>query len=257
MARHDGTPTKGASSEAARLDMKLVRKNMVDSTNEVAKVLVAEGAVPWTVVVAAKQLAGRGRFGRRWTSPRGGLYLSIALIEEVERLPLVTLAAGLSVAEVVEAEGIVPELKWPNDVFVEGAKIAGVLVEGLTKPPSYWGIVGFGINSNSRKEAFPRNLVGHITTLRHELGRAVDNDSLLKTLLASFRDHYPAPGREPEVVAHYRKRCTTLGRELAVETATGTVRGKALDISSAGLLVVELADGSTVEVAEGTIVQPT
>ncbi len=232
--------------------MKIIRKDTADSTNEVAKVLVAEGAESWTVVVAEKQVEGKGRFGRRWFSPRGGLYVSVAILEDLERLPVVSLSTGLAVALTLEEEGVEAQLKWPNDVLVEGRKIAGVLVEGLTRPPAYWGIVGVGVNSNSRLEDYPKELREEVTTLRSELGHRVDNASLLETLLASLKEVYPGRGDEPTAVSRYRERCAILGKDIAVQTVDGMVRGIALDINPSGFLVVETSDGE-VEVAEGTI----
>lgn len=233
--------------------MKLIRIDTVDSTNEVAKALIAEGAEPWTVVVATKQVDGRGRHGRRWVSPRGGLYVTVANHEVLERLPLVSLSAGISIVEVLDKEGIVSTLEWPNDVFVGGAKIAGVLTEGLTRPPIYWGIVGIGVNSNSRRDDFPRELRERVTTIRHELGREVGNDALLDALLRSFRDNYPSGGNEVDMLERYKKRCGTIDQEIAVETSKGIVRGKAVDISPTGFLIIERDGEERVEVAQGSV----
>ncbi len=233
--------------------MKLIRMDTVDSTNEVAKALIAEGAKPWTVVVAAKQVEGRGRHGRRWASPRGGLYFTVANHEVLERLPLVSLSAGITIADVLDREGVVSTLEWPNDVFVGSAKIAGVLTEGLTRPPVYWGIIGIGVNSNSRRGEFPRVLREQVTTIRHELGREVDNDALLNGLLQTFKENYPSRGNEVDLLERYRKRCRTINQEIAVKTPGGVIRGRAVDVSPAGFLIIEREDQECVEVAEGTV----
>lgn len=235
--------------------MKIFRMDTVNSTNEVAKDLIAEGAEPWTVVVAVKQVEGRGRLGRRWVSPRGGLYVTIVNHEALERLPVVSLSAGISIAAVLDGEGITSSLHWPNDVFVGDRKIAGVLTEGLTDPPRYWGIVGIGVNSNSRRDDFPKELRGHVTTMRHELGREVDNDALLDALLGSLRDNYPSQGVEQEVLERYRRRCETLDQDVVIETSKGVVRGRAVDLNPAGFLIVETEGEERVEVAEGTVVR--
>ncbi len=234
------------------MSSRLVRRDVVDSTNEVAKNLVAEGTPPWTVVVANKQVEGRGRFGRRWVSPRGGLYVSVAVREDLDRLPIISLSAGLAVVDVLRELSLESTLKWPNDVLIRGAKVAGILVEGLVGPDAYWGILGIGINSNVPLERLPPEFAGRTTTLRHELSEEVDNELLLETLLSLLQRGYPAPGEEDRIVARYRGVCSTLGRWVKVETSQGILEGRAVDISPTGFLLLE-AKEVTVEVSEGII----
>ncbi len=233
--------------------VRFVRHEVVDSTNEVAKALVAEGASPWTVTVAEKQVEGRGRFGRRWASPRGGLYLSVLLQDELSRLPIISIAAGLSVVDAFRSLHLEATLKWPNDVLVGGRKVAGVLVEGVVGPHEYWAIVGIGINSDFPKDALPSKLSADATTLRHELGRRVDNESLLQELVGSLRENYPAAGTEERVVARYRTQCSTIGREVRVKTRRGILEGRAVDVDTSGFLILETEEGKSVVVAEGSI----
>ncbi|MFQ5920257.1 MAG: biotin--[acetyl-CoA-carboxylase] ligase, partial [Thermoplasmata archaeon] len=88
------------------MSWKLVRRKTVDSTNDEAKALIVEGSAPWTVIVAEKQVAGKGRHGRSWASPRGGLYLSVILPQDLDRLPLLSMAASLAVVEALDAWGL-------------------------------------------------------------------------------------------------------------------------------------------------------
>ncbi len=225
----------------------------MDSTNEVAKAVLAEGAAPWTVVVAEKQVEGKGRFGRRWASPRGGLYLSVILQEDLSRLPIISLVGGLAVVDALRALGVEATLKWPNDVLVGRAKVAGVLAEGVVGLEAYWAILGIGINSDFALDALPRRIRLETTTLRQELGKRIDNDALLETVLESLREDYPAVGAEKRAIARYREMCSTLGKNVTVETATGVVEGRASGVNDSGFLLVETKKGYVVEVADGSI----
>lgn len=234
--------------------MNVVRRGVVDSTNEVAKTLIAEGVEPWTVVVAEKQVQGKGRFGRSWSSPRGGLYLSLLLHEDLARLPILSLAAGLATAEALESLGLEPRLKWPNDVLLRDQKVAGILVEGIVGPETYWAILGIGINTNVSLEALPEPLRDGATTLREALGEKVDNEALLEALLDALAHAHPPPGEEERVSRRYRERCSTLGRKVKVETADGLLEGKAVDVDASGFLRLQTKEG-VVQVAEGSIVE--
>lgn len=232
---------------------RLIRRSVVDSTNDEAKDLIAEGADPWTVVVAEKQVAGKGRFGRSWASPRGGLYLSIVLPWELEQLPLLSMAASLAVAEALDTWGLPISVKWPNDVLVGDAKVAGILVEGLVRPEGYWAVVGIGVNSDVPEERLGGRLDNPATTLRHELGHAVDNEELLSRVLKAFRTYAERSPDPSSIVEAYQERCSTLGRNVVIETATGVVRGMAIGVRGLGALVVQAPSGDETEVADGTV----
>jgi BirA family biotin operon repressor/biotin-[acetyl-CoA-carboxylase] ligase len=128
------------------------------STNDRARELAANGAPHGTLVTAALQTAGRGRQGRTWTAPRGRALLCSLVVRDPPRL--VPLAAGVAVAEVV---GDRARVKWPNDVLIEGRKVAGILVEG--RPQEHWAVVGIGLNVALRPEDFPPELRERAGTL--------------------------------------------------------------------------------------------
>jgi BirA family biotin operon repressor/biotin-[acetyl-CoA-carboxylase] ligase len=134
-----------------------VHHRLTDSTNERAKELAAAGAPHGTLVTADEQTAGRGRQGRVWTAPpRSAVLMSVVLRELDERLPL-TAAVALCDALPVEAA-----IKWPNDVWIEGRKVAGILVEG--RPQEGWAVLGLGVNVTT--ERFPAELAESATSLR-------------------------------------------------------------------------------------------
>ncbi len=235
---------------------RLIRRNVVDSTNEEAKGLIAEGAEPWTVIVAERQVAGKGRFGRGWASPRGGLYLSVILREELERTPLLSMAASLAVADALEGWNLPVAVKWPNDVQVGGAKVAGILVEGLVAGEGYWVIVGIGVNSNVPLDRLPPQLNAPATTLRHEVGAPVDNEELLTHLLAGLRRRFGGLEDPAHLIQAYGGRCATLGRDVVVHMKEGALRGRAVSVTESGALVIRRPSGEEVEVTEGTVREP-
>jgi BirA family biotin operon repressor/biotin-[acetyl-CoA-carboxylase] ligase len=135
-----------------------VHYSQTDSTNERARELAVAGAPHGTLVTATEQSAGRGRQGRRWTAPPGRALLCSLVIRDPPRL--LPLAAGVAVAEVSGAQAL---LKWPNDVLVDGLKVAGILVEG--RPQEGWAVLGIGLNVALREEDFPPELEGRAGTL--------------------------------------------------------------------------------------------
>ena len=165
----------------------IVRCGRVESTQPIAFAIAADGAPDRSVVVADSQASGRGRRGRTWhDEPGASLLVSIVLRPTLEpaRLPTLSLTAAIAVAEALEgATGLTPRLKWPNDVLVDGRKIAGILLEtrlGATGPA----VVALGIGVTLRQGGFPAELAERATSVRLANGREVERDTLLSALLA-------------------------------------------------------------------------
>ncbi|MBV9004457.1 MAG: biotin--[acetyl-CoA-carboxylase] ligase, partial [Solirubrobacterales bacterium] len=158
-----------------------VHFRVVDSTNERARELAERGAPHGTLVTAAEQAAGRGRQGRTWNAPRGRAILCSLVLHKVPRL--LPLAAGVAVAEVAGADA---RVKWPNDVLVDGRKVAGILVEG--RPQEGWAVLGIGINVAVRPEELPPELRDRAGTLGLEPDAI---EPLLARLLGSL-EHWIA-----------------------------------------------------------------
>jgi BirA family transcriptional regulator, biotin operon repressor / biotin---[acetyl-CoA-carboxylase] ligase len=237
----------------------------VASTNDLAATLAERGTPEGCVVVANAQSAGRGRQGRSWASPAGaGVYASAVLRPAEHALPLLTIAAGVAVADGIHAAtGLVPDLKWPNDVFVGGRKVAGVLAEassrvradfqgvgaGLQIGPGgaiQYVVVGFGINV--MPAAYPPEIAARATSLEGELGRSVDRGLLLAECLCSLAARYQdlERGRMNAVVEAWRARAaSTLGRRVQWNAAGGALEGVAENIDDMGALVVRTKAGLT------------
>jgi BirA family biotin operon repressor/biotin-[acetyl-CoA-carboxylase] ligase len=204
-----------------------VHHRRTGSTNERARELASGGAPHGTLVTADEQTSGRGRQGREWVAAPGRAVLaSIVLREFNEVLPL---AAGVAVCEAVPLLTLV---KWPNDVWIGGRKVAGILVEG--RPLEGWAVLGIGINVSMTE--FPVELEDMATSLRRE-GRDIGIEEVLARLLVSL-DRWL--GRPPaEVLAAWRSVDALRGSD--VSWAGG--RGRAAGINEAGALLVDTSSG--------------
>ena len=217
----------------------------VGSTNDVA-IAAADGGAPEGFVVAANaQSSGRGRLGRTWASPPdAGLYVSLILRPPPHAVPLITIAAGVAIAEGVEAaSGLSPSVKWPNDVYVGSRKLAGILAESGSSAAGDHVVVGFGINL--RPAALPPDISARATSIEGELGRSVDRGLLLAECLAALADRYRLlqGGARDAVIAAWRSRAAEhLGRPVEWDAEHGVRRGIAHDIDARGALLVRVGD---------------
>lgn len=232
-----------------------------DSTNDRARALAAAGAPHGTVVTAAEQTAGRGRQGRTWSAPAGGALLYSALVRPLDqRHALLPLAAALAVCEAAEelAPGTRCEVKWPNDVQVEGRKLAGILIEA--RPQDGWGIVGVGLNLSIGPEEFPPELRETAVSLFDPAGVAVRGLS------------HPMAGKSPRtwqsaahalsrrldiwveseaeaVLTAWAGRDALRGREVAWEGGSGVADG----VDDRGYLVVLTPGGERIALGAGEV----
>jgi BirA family biotin operon repressor/biotin-[acetyl-CoA-carboxylase] ligase len=216
----------------------------VPSTNDVAAVLAEHGAPEGSVVAANAQTSGRGRLGRSWASPPGaGLYVSVILRPAADVVPLITIAAGVAVADGVQAaSGLSPRVKWPNDVYVGPRKLAGILAEaGSSGHGVQHVILGFGVNLLT--VAYPPDVAARATSIESELGRPADRGLVLAECLASLADRCAAlqRGDDQIVVDAWRARAAdSLGRIVEWEAGGSTRRGVAQDIDARGALLVRV-----------------
>lgn len=229
------------------------------STNDEAAAWARQGAPAGALVLAEAQERGRGRLGRSWYSPPGeSLYLSVVLRPplSLEKLPPLTLAAGVAVAEAVAGCGVATELKWPNDVLAGGRKLAGILAEtSCVGGRLEHLIMGIGVNLNAAR--FPPDLERGATSLRLERGgAAVDRNQFTAELclrLEAWHDRFVAHGAA-EVARAWRAHARSFGRSLTVISGSQTVSGVAEALTDEGALLLRADDGSVVTVNAGEIV---
>lgn len=230
----------------------------VNSTNTVAKFLSKTGNENGSVVISEKQTGGKGRSGKAWESPLGGVWLSIILTPDVEdsQIPLITLATGVAVAKTLERIGIEnPEIKWPNDIMISGKKVCGILTEAVTNSNKIdTVIIGVGIDANLTIEDFPEELQSETTTLENELGRKGDENLLIKLFLEEFEkisELFNNNGYEI-ILKEWRKRSYSIGKIVEVRKPfNDNYDAYVLGISKEGALVVEKNDGSLEKVISG------
>jgi len=216
-----------------------VHHRLTDSTNERAKELAEAGALHGTLVTADEQEAGRGRQGRVWTAPPGSAVLMSLILRDLdERHALLPLAAAVAVCEACEAAGGSGGLesrfsvKWPNDVWLDGRKLAGILIEG--RPQAGWAVLGIGLNVTT--ESFPPELAETATSLRLS-GYGTTPAAMLGSLLASLERWIDAP---PEsVLAAWRSRDALTGQRVRWSGGEGIADG----IDDSGALVVQTRNG--------------
>ncbi len=204
-----------------------VHLRLADSTNERAKELALGGAPHGTLVTADEQSAGRGRQGRVWTAPpRSALLMSVVTRRLTPTLPL---AAAVAICDALPAAC---EIKWPNDIWLERRKLAGILVEG--RPQDGWAVVGIGLNVTT--EGFPEELAEIATSLRIA-GIELDTEAVLASLLASLDEWLDAP--EAEVLSAWSQRDALRGERVRWADGEGVAAG----IDASGALVVETEGG--------------
>ncbi|WP_456365127.1 biotin--[acetyl-CoA-carboxylase] ligase [Thermococcus sp.] len=215
---------------------KVIRLDEIDSTNEYAKGIASE--VPeGTVVIAKTQRAGKGRRGRRWASPEGGLWMSVVLKPEKPD-PRLAFVGALAVVDALGELGIKAWVKWPNDVWVGRRKIAGILTEARG---GEFVVMGIGLNVNN---PLPEELKGKATSIKALIGREIPLEDFVESLLRRLDRWYAVFLRDPEkVVREVRERMPILGK--AVEVATGEERfsGEVADLLPDGSLLLKTKDG--------------
>jgi len=243
-----GVPELGSAAVELGLEapFEVEYHDSLPSTNDRARDLAGEGREN-VVVLADEQTGGKGRLDRVWASPSGGVWLSLLVRPDVPpaRAPLFTLAAAVATARAARETGAEAAIKWPNDVLVDGRKLAGVLteIEGEADRVS-WLVVGVGVNANVDPGDLPGDAAA--TSLRAEVGD-VDRRVFTQRLVEEFH----ALRTDPDaVLPAWREHAATLGRRVRVETPGGEVVGEAVDVAFPGSLVVETADGR-VEVTAG------
>ena len=230
------------------------------STNDEAMGLARAGAAHGEVVVAEKQTAGRGRRGRAWSSPpRVNLYLSVILRPELtpQRAPELVSIVAVAAAETLREFSVDAGIKWPNDLVVDGRKIAGILLDlAADAGRIHFVVAGLGINANASLEDFPEEVREIATSMKLECGHGVSRAAVTATLLGKLEawlDRFEAEGFGP-VRARYRELSSILGKPVRLIEADKVTEGVATEIDEAGALLVRGADGAVHRFVSGDVV---
>ena len=222
----------------------------ISSTMDIAMDLARQGCPAFTIVVADRQTKGRGRLQREWQSMLGGLYFTMVLRPRMPLAlaPLINLAAAVDLATILEAlYGIQTQLKWPNDLLVEGRKMAGILSQmaAETDRIDYVNLgIGVNVHNDTRQVQPPAISVSSLT------GSPVSRADILARFWERFEQRL-ASGQWSEVVPQWKAQAATLGRLVKVQTLYELFEGRAVDVEENGGLVLEKEDGQRMTVVYG------
>ncbi|MDI6814629.1 MAG: biotin--[acetyl-CoA-carboxylase] ligase [Dehalococcoidales bacterium] len=222
------------------------------STMEVAKREAQQGAVEGTIVIADEQTAGKGRLKRTWLSPKGSIALSIILYPSLFYLPSLFMLASLAVVHGIEAvTGLKSQVKWPNDVLINGKKVCGILIESNVRGNMVdYTIMGIGINVNLRLSDFPE-ILPTATSLSDELGRDVSRLSLIQRILVEIERLYLTLQTGESIFEEWRDRLVTLGKRVHIKSGKTVYEGIAESVTRDGSLLLRQLDGSLTKIVAG------
>jgi BirA family biotin operon repressor/biotin-[acetyl-CoA-carboxylase] ligase len=232
----------------------------LDSTNSKAYQLALNGAKEGEVVISESQKKGRGRLGRQWFSPPFlNLYLSVILRPNISphQASLITLMAAVAMADAIQKfSGLLPLIKWPNDILLRDRKAAGLLNEIHSEMDRiHFVILGIGVNLNMDEKMFSKEIRAIATSLKIEMGQKVSRKAFLQFFLQELEKWYSIFLEEggAVILKAWRDRAHIKGRQVKVTSFGETVEGIAIDVDSDGALILETEDGKQKRVVAGDI----
>lgn len=233
------------------------------STNIIAKEKAlhrAEGIDEGTLIIAERQSAGKGRLGREWFSPAGGIWLSIILYPQlspsyISRITLMTAVAVVKAIKVCTR--IESQIKWPNDILIDEKKVCGILTEMSAELDMInWVVVGIGINVNIDIRDFPKDIQENTISLKEISGKKISRVKLVQTFLQEFEKYYESLKRREfsSILKEWKLYSHTLGKKIRVDIGEKIITGEVIDINESGALILKKEDGELVEIISGTII---
>ena len=257
----DGVSNKGYKliSEADLISLNEIKSNLttnfigkelhyfkeVASTNSTAKDLAIKDAPNGTLVISEIQTSGKGRLGRVWTSPKGGIWASLILRPDIEPIncPKITLIAAAAEALTLESYNLKPEIKWPNDLLLKNKKFSGILTEmSCDMDRVNYIILGFGINVNLSKEDIPNDLLDKATSLSIECGYNLNRTELLCNYLQNFETLYNEfifNNSIDKTIDICRKNSMLIGKKIIITSRDKDENVFCIDIAPSGELLVK------------------
>ncbi|MCE8424035.1 MAG: biotin--[acetyl-CoA-carboxylase] ligase [Candidatus Methanoperedens sp.] len=256
-----GSPDKLTPGEIkAGLKTEFIGKNIqyfkeTESTNIIASE-IAKTVEEGTIVIAESQTGGRGRLGRKWISPEGGIWFSVILKPKMQPLfaSRITLLAGVSVAKTIRTYGIPAKIKWPNDVLINGKKVCGILTEiGAEMDAIDYLVVGIGIDANVDTGYFPDEIRDTSTSLKKELGTEINRVEFVQKLLMELETVYLnfQKGGFAPILEEWRNLSATIGEWVKITTGTRTIYGEAIGVDTEGALIIETGEGQLEKILAG------
>jgi BirA family biotin operon repressor/biotin-[acetyl-CoA-carboxylase] ligase len=237
----------------------IIYSEKLSSTNTTAKEQAERDVKEGTTIIAEAQTKGKGRLERRWVSPKGGVWLSIILRphmspEDAAKIALTTAVAAAKTLR--KLYGLNAEIKWPNDVLIDGRKVCGILTEASLKRRTVnFVVVGIGINVNFPLNALSQDLEATATTLKEVLQKEVDIEELICVLLKEFEECYERFKRKEfgVLLSEWRSMASFLGKRVEVISFTENFHGIAVDVDENGALIVNLENGTERKIVAGDV----
>jgi len=230
------------------------------STNADARILAEGGCPEGTLVVAEEQTAGKGRKGREWTSPNHtGIYTTLILRPTLplENTPLLTLLTAVVTAEaIIATTDITPTIKWPNDILLNGKKVAGILTEVSSEIDSVeYALIGIGINVNTQVKQLPKRPIYPASSLAAETGRQQNRALLLSQWLEIFETEYEQliSGNRQELLDHWKYLANIIGKEVTISRINDSISGTIKNIDSDGALLLQTETGQSQRILSGDV----
>jgi BirA family transcriptional regulator, biotin operon repressor / biotin---[acetyl-CoA-carboxylase] ligase len=230
------------------------------STNDIIEKLARDGVMEGVAVFAESQTRGRGRLGRKWVSPGGkGLWFSVLLRPELHPIATtqLTVAAASALARAIQQQvQIRCDVKWPNDIFIQGKKVAGILMEmGAELDCVQFVTLGIGVDVNQQTSDFPAELRSIATSLRIESGKPVNRADLAARILLELDRDYArvCRGEFSSVADEWEQRCTTIGHTVAIQTGSRRIQGRAESLDEDGALLLRTEHGHLERIIGGDV----
>jgi len=234
-----------------RLDTRIIGREVVvyrkvGSTNDVAWQLAADGAEEGLVVLAEEQTSARGRMGRKWFSPIGGLWMSIVLCPDppAGHATVITLAAAVAIARAVRSTGCNATIRWPNDVLIDGRKVAGLMIE-TRSAKLLQGVFILGIGVDVNCDDFPEELHGIATALCRHAAMEIRRVDVARSILRAFDELYGQilQGNDTSIGEEWMAMSSTLGQRIAIIRNGRIYKGEVVDMDPSAGLMVRLDSG--------------
>ena len=235
----------------------------LESTNIIAKekaLHITEVIDEGTIIIAEKQSAGKGRLGRKWFSPAGGIWLSIILYPQLppSYIPRITLMTAVAAVKAIKiSTQIEPQIKWPNDILINEKKVCGILTEMSAELDIInWVVVGIGINVNIDHQEFPEDIQENTISLKEVLGKEVLRVKLIQAFLWEFEKYYESLKRREfsSILKEWKLYSHTLERKIRVDMGERIITGEAVNINEEGALILKKEDGELIKIISGTII---
>jgi len=231
----------------------------INSTNEQAKKQAGSGAINGSLFIADRQTGGRGRLNKQWSSPeKVGVWMSILLRPDVlpSKIMQISLISGIVICKAINNQtGLNAQIKWPNDIIINGKKVCGILTEMVTEEQRISFVVnGIGVNVNTLE--FPEEIKDIATSLYLETGKMFSRKLLIQEILTSFEEYYEKfifSDELTSIIDEYRSMCLNIGKEVVVIMNNKQIKGTAVGITEIGELIIKTETGEIINVSSGEV----